>query len=58
LYLVYAILSHRNEELYTDIATSVQFHTKEILRERDEILQRLEEIERAEQLVRSVHVNE
>ncbi|XP_065889776.1 uncharacterized protein [Dysidea avara] len=38
-----------NEEFYNDIATSVKVHTEEILKERNEILQRLEEIEGAEQ---------
>ncbi|XP_065889775.1 uncharacterized protein [Dysidea avara] len=38
-----------NEEFYNDIATSVQIHTEEILNERNEILQRLEEIKGAQQ---------
>jgi len=50
-------LFHRNEEFYTDIATNVQIHTREIINERNEILRRLEEIERAEQQVGSVLVN-
>ena len=45
------LLFHRNEEFYNDIATSVQTHTKEILKEKNEILRRLEEIEGAEQQV-------
>ncbi|XP_065889777.1 uncharacterized protein [Dysidea avara] len=38
-----------NEEFYNDIATNVKIHTEEILNERNEILQRLEDIEGAKQ---------
>ena len=41
----------RNEEFYNDIATNVKIHTEEILNERNEILQRLEDIEGAKQQV-------
>ncbi|XP_065890947.1 uncharacterized protein [Dysidea avara] len=42
-------VNSQNEEFYNDIETSVQIHAEEILNERNEILQRLEEIKGAEQ---------
>jgi len=42
---------YRNEEFYTDIATTIDASTKEILDERNEVLRQLEEIEEAQKQV-------
>lgn len=48
---LYFMYHYRNEEFYTDIATTIDTCTKEILDERNEVLRQLEEIEEAQKQV-------
>ena len=49
--ILYFMYCYRNEEFYTDIATTIDASTKEILDERNEVLRQLEEIEEAQKQV-------
>ena len=56
MYVCMCHIFYSNEETYYDIATAIEIQTREILKEREEILQRLEDIEQQQVWIKCIPV--